>query len=143
MRENLEQYVRRILQEKGLTFADVHRRAGGEISKGYVCDISHGSTASLTVRKLQALARGLDVPEDDLFAIARGVAADENGFSASRFATIFARYRELPEADRREVEVLLEALAREIEWRRWRQQAPERWFVTAPALAEWSREKCC
>ena len=147
-RESLDQYVSRMLREKGLTFADVHRRAGGEISKGYVCDISNGGTASLTVRKLQALARGLDVPEDEIFAVARGVPpADLAGFAAGRFATLYARYRELGEEDRREVGVLLEAVARDIEWRRCRRHALERWLGATSALAaaeaEWPREQCC
>ena len=141
-RESLDQYVSRVLREKGLTFADVHRRAGGEISKGYVCDISNGATASLTVRKLQALARGLDVPEEEIFAVARGAPPPD----LAGFAALYARFRELGEEDRREVGVLLEAVARDIEWRR-RRHAPERWLGAAPALAaseaEWPREQCC
>jgi transcriptional regulator with XRE-family HTH domain len=119
-RESLGQYVRRVLKEKGLTLTDVQRRAGGGISRGYICDISNGHITSLTLKKLQALARGLDVPEEELFSVARGAPPRPQEFAESRFAVVCARYLELAEEDQKEVAALLDLVAREIERRRGR-----------------------
>ena len=122
--ETLAEFVRRNLREKGLSYAEVQRQAGGAISKSYICGICNGLEVSLTVKKLQALARGLDVPEDELFAIARGAALSQRNLDTSRFALMYFRYQRLPEEDRQAVDLLLDAMDREIEWRR--RQAIER-----------------
>jgi transcriptional regulator with XRE-family HTH domain len=131
--ETLAQFVRRVPQEKGLRFADVQQRAGGAISKGYVCDICNGLDASLTVKKLQALARGLDVPEDAVFAVARGVPAAQRELDTSRFALMFYRYQRLSEKDRQAIDSLLDMVDREIEWRR--KQEIERQSLAAAVIA--------
>jgi transcriptional regulator with XRE-family HTH domain len=153
--ESLDRYVARVIKEKGLTLAEVRRRAGGEISTAYICEISHGSLTSLTIKKLQALARGLGVLEDEIFAVARGAAPPNNDeFYESRFAALFAEYQQLAEADKKVVRVLLEAVEREIEWRRHHPQAGEpelnatiiaeaREHELTLAEADWKRDCCC
>ena len=138
MSETLDAYVRRALRVKGLTLNEVAQRAGGEISRGYISEISRGNYTSLTVRKLQALARGLDVPEDELFAIARGAQYDRLDFAESRFAVLFARYCELPAEDQREVAIIIDAVAREIDRRREQSFNPgtARWAATAAVRLE-------
>lgn len=116
--ETLDKYVQRILREKNLSFADVERRAERQISDSYVCSITNGIYGSLTVSKLKALARGLDTSEDEIFAIARGIAlTDEPEYLHSAFARLSKKYRELSATDQRELSVLLETLSREIERR--------------------------
>lgn len=138
MPETLDTYVRRVLRIKGLTLGEVAARSGGEISRAYICDISRGQTLSLTVRKLQALARGLDVPEEEIFAVARGAIRDNREFADSRFALLAARYRELPHEDQREIAILLDAVAREIERRRAHNaiRQPSDWAATAARRIE-------
>lgn len=120
-RETLEQYVRRILKEKGLTLSDVERRAGGAISDSYVAGITNGNVRNLTLDKLKALARGLGVTEDKIIAVASGLSAlAEEGFHQSDFATLFKKYKYLSDQDKREVQVLLQALDNEIERRQMR-----------------------
>lgn len=122
--EDLSDYVRRVLREKGLTLLDVERRAGGDISDSYVAGITSGNVRNLTVEKLKALARGLGVPEDQLIAVASGIRpADEEEFRQSEFATLFAKYRYLPEHDKQELQVLLNVLDHELERRQQRQLA--------------------
>ena len=117
--EGLDQYVRRILKEKGLSLSEVERRSGGSISDSYVCGIINGNVGSLTIAKLKALALGLGVPEDDVFAVARGVSQKDNHeFQESTFALLFNKYKELSESDKKEVLKFIEILDREIEWRR-------------------------
>ena len=117
--EGLDQYVRRILKEKGLSLSEVERRSGGSISDSYVCGIINGNVGSLTIAKLKALALGLGVPEDDVFAVARGVSQKDNQeFQESTFALLFNKYKELSDNDKKEVLKFIEILDREIEWRR-------------------------
>lgn len=71
--ETLAQYVTRILKEKGLTPQEVKELSGGKITDGYVRGITGGKAKNPSVLKLKALARGLDVDEDELFNVARGL----------------------------------------------------------------------
>lgn len=138
MLETLDAYVRRALRIKGLTLGEVAERAGGEISRAYICDISRGRILSPTVRKLQALARGLDVPEEEIFQVARGSSLNTRKFTESRFAVLSVRYSELQDDDQREIEILLDAVASEIERRRASRATvrPSGWAVTAARRIE-------
>lgn len=119
--ESLARYVRRVLKEKGLSYAEVEERSEGAISDSYIGNIVTGSVGSVTVAKLKALARGLDVSEDEIFGVARGTAAaDLRDFRQSRFATLFDKYSSLPDDDQKEVLILLETVEHEIERRRLR-----------------------
>ncbi len=69
--ETLGQYVRRIRYEKRLSQPDVEKRSGGPtvgISTEYIAKIEKGRALNPSGRKLAALARGLDVPPDEIFA---------------------------------------------------------------------------
>ena len=69
----LSEYVARVMEEKDLAPAEVSRLSGGEITGAYVRGLARGSSSNPSVSKLKALARGLDVDEDNLFRIARGL----------------------------------------------------------------------
>jgi transcriptional regulator with XRE-family HTH domain len=71
-KENLGQYVARIMRQKGLKQKDIVLRSGGEIAGGYISDIINNKVANLSMDKFKALARGLDVNVLDLFAAACG-----------------------------------------------------------------------
>ena len=71
----LSEYVARVMDEKDLTPAEVSRMSGGEITGAYVRGLANGSSSNPSVSKLKALARGLDVDEDNLFKIARGLSS--------------------------------------------------------------------
>jgi transcriptional regulator with XRE-family HTH domain len=71
--ETLARYVSRILKEKGLTPLEVKELSGGKITDGYVRGITSGKAKNPSVLKLKALARGLNVDEDELFSVARGL----------------------------------------------------------------------
>ena len=68
MKENLSQYVERIIRQKGLSFADVERISDGKISASYIGRILKGEITNLTTEKMVALARGLDSSPYDIFA---------------------------------------------------------------------------
>ena len=126
--ESLDRYVRRVLKEKGLSYAEVEARSEGAISDSYIGNIVTGSVGSVPVAKLKALARGLDVSEDEIFAIARGHSpADLREFQKSRFATLFDKYKRLHADDQQEMLILLEAVEHEIERRQLRRDLEKRY----------------
>lgn len=71
--ETLADYVSRVrVQEKHLSLTAVGRNSGGQIDGSYVSRIENGIVTNVSPEKLSALAKGLDVPEDEIFAVARG-----------------------------------------------------------------------
>ena len=67
MKENLSQFVDRIIRQKGLSFADVERISDGKISASYIGRILKGEITNLTTEKMVALGRGLDVDPREIF----------------------------------------------------------------------------
>ena len=70
--ESLADFVRRVRSEKGLSTPEVERQSGGRITDAYVSRIENGYVKNVSPEKLQALAKGLGIPEDEIFAVARG-----------------------------------------------------------------------
>lgn len=68
----LAEFVQRTRNEKGFSLTDVQRQSGGQITDAYVSRIENGHILNVSPKKLQALAKGLQVPEDEIFNIARG-----------------------------------------------------------------------
>jgi transcriptional regulator with XRE-family HTH domain len=77
--ENLSQFVSRIMFEKSLNFQQVSEMSGDKITEGYVRSITNGTASNPSVKKLKALALGLGVSEDEVFNVARGLAAAGEG----------------------------------------------------------------
>lgn len=77
--ETLSKYVARVMREKGISAREVERRSNKGITDAYVNQIVNGHTENLSIIKAQALAVGLDVDEDELFRIARGVPLRRKG----------------------------------------------------------------
>lgn len=70
--ETLAQYLKRNMDEKGLSVKDVQRMSGEDIKVSYINDILSGRSTNPSVKKLKALARGAGVDEDEIFDVARG-----------------------------------------------------------------------
>jgi transcriptional regulator with XRE-family HTH domain len=73
-RENLGEYVRRVIKEKDLKLRDVERRSDGQITNGYISGIINGKITNLSIEKLLALATGLEVDAHEIFGAAIGEA---------------------------------------------------------------------
>ena len=72
----LGDFVRRTRNEKDLSCNDVSRQSvgfGKRISAGYVSRIENNLIKNPSADRLMALARGLDVPAEELFARAFGL----------------------------------------------------------------------
>jgi transcriptional regulator with XRE-family HTH domain len=69
----LAEYVTRIMAEKKLSAMKVQKNSNGTISDTYVLKIRAGKVPRPSVGRLKALAKGLKVPEKEVF---REVGAD-------------------------------------------------------------------
>ena len=98
--EPLGDFISRIRNKKGLSCADVSKqsaRFGKPISASYVNRIENNQIKNPSADRLMALAHGLDIPAEDLFARATGLVAPG---SQSEELHLVTRFRELS-ADRR------------------------------------------
>lgn len=117
-RETPQQYVNRVMSEEGLTHWQVAQRAqklGHKISHGYIHNIARGTVDNPSIKLIQALAAGLGKPEDEVIDVFRGKQLHEEvGFKNSWFARLWGEYKELNDADQKEMRTVLEMLQREI-----------------------------
>ena len=117
-KENLAEYVKRVRAEKGLSLTDVQKRSGNQIANSYVSRIENGIADSdgVTTKKLQALAKGLGISEDEIFAVARGKKPEHDPeFLKSRLGLLSLKFDKVPPDKRVNVEALLDLLDREVE----------------------------
>ncbi len=104
-------YVRRIREERGFSLLAVARNSQGQISDAYVSRIENGFILNVTPKKLRALARGLQVSEDEIFQVARGIASkDVPDAVETRLILLF---RELPGDRQQDLLRIAETLHRE------------------------------
>jgi transcriptional regulator with XRE-family HTH domain len=117
--ETLGEYVRRIRREKGLATTDVEKRSriGGKIgiSNGYITQIENDPSVNPSMKKLQALADGLGVPEEEIISVVRGKTADNETVADERFRIISLKFHHLKGDKRRDAEALLRALERAVQ----------------------------
>jgi transcriptional regulator with XRE-family HTH domain len=80
-KEDLSQYVQRVMKEKHLSRHDVKLRSGGEITDSYVSGIISGTATNLSIQKLKALAWGLRVDERELIRVAFGLSKEREALA--------------------------------------------------------------
>jgi transcriptional regulator with XRE-family HTH domain len=68
----LADFIRQIMLEKNLTFRDVARK-GGAISHTTVSDLTKGYRTNIETGTIAALAKGLDIPPEQLERVSRGL----------------------------------------------------------------------
>lgn len=105
-REDLAEYVRRVRAEKGFSTADVEKNSRFTITDGYVSRIENRYVKNVSPEKLQALAKGLAVSEEEIFAVARG--AKTVGDMPLDEVRVLQFYRELPPERKEDVLAHLE-----------------------------------
>lgn len=72
MESKLADYIREKMKERNLSAADVARNAGNEISPTIITKILNGEVKKSGARTLALIAKGIGVPELDLFRVASG-----------------------------------------------------------------------
>jgi transcriptional regulator with XRE-family HTH domain len=92
----LSDYLRRKINEKQISYRELVRRAGNGISSSTVADILKGKNANPTISVVRAIAKGLGVPESEVFAAAYGRDAPE-GWTESRLFELYEAYESLIE----------------------------------------------
>lgn len=107
--ESLADYVREVRNEKGYSLATVSTRSGGRIGKTHINRIENGYTTNPSPMMLSALAQGLGVLEEEIFAVARGKSlADPNAVEQK----LLIKFRELSEATQEDVLNIIDTLHR-------------------------------
>jgi transcriptional regulator with XRE-family HTH domain len=126
-KESLPEYVARIMNEKGLKPLDVEKLSRRLISDSYVQAFISGASANPSIEKLQALARGLGVNEDELFDVARGVDRSKRGHYGDVFLdNLVQKFYELNDNNKTELMPTLKMLDRDIDTRLAEEMANEK-----------------
>jgi transcriptional regulator with XRE-family HTH domain len=118
--EDLASYILRVCKEDNLSFNAIERRAkrkGFKISQGYISKIVSDAAANISVGKLRALAAGLNRPEEEVFAVARGQRLTDEKVNEAVMNSLAFNYGKLTKKDKEAVAPLLRALQREIDER--------------------------
>ena len=115
-KETLQEYVRRIMREKNLLPGDVQRNSKGKISDSYVSTII-AEPKNVSVEKLQALAQGLGVPEDEVFDVARGYSRplDDERFRESLLYMLYEKAKTASPEKQKLINELIRIALREAE----------------------------
>lgn len=116
--ESLSEFIRRIISQENLSQRQLVERAerrGFRITQSYISQIMSGTATNVTIEKLQALAAGLNRPEEELFDVARGGKTDDRVLLDATISSLLVKFRQLSDQDRSEMTILLKALDREIE----------------------------
>ncbi len=121
-RQTLQAYLKKVMEDAGLSLRDVERRsksARGHISNGYVNDILQGDAKNPTLDKLEALARGIGRPVDELIDVILGrVKTEDPSIQTSEIGGLIKDFNELSESDQKELRPSVEMLVKEIRSRR-------------------------
>jgi transcriptional regulator with XRE-family HTH domain len=105
----LADYVRSVRNEKNLSLAEVSARSRRRISKTHINRIENGAVSRVSLLKLGALSRGLDVPEDELIAAAQGKSPGRR--APANEAKLLSYFRQLSPNRQKEVLAMIRALA--------------------------------
>lgn len=111
--ENLADFVRRVANEKGLSFREVARRGG--LSGPAISDIVSGKTQQVKASTISAIARGLGVSEEEVFAIYRGKSpSDDPEYKNWQYAALFDDAKRLTPEQMTKFETIMEIARREV-----------------------------
>lgn len=114
-RENLSDYLRRVIRERNLTYRQVAERSGGRISHAAISDIISGKTKGIKSSTISALAKGLGVTEEEIFAVIRGKSpADDPDYKNWKYASLFDDAKKLTPEKMIRFETIMDIARREV-----------------------------
>ena len=111
----LQDFVRRVIDDKNLTYRDVADRSNKLISHSTVYDIISGRNLNPSPKVLRGLAKGLGVTEEEIFSLVRNKAPNTDVQSQEKFELLSLKFNELKGTNKAKAEVLIEVLERELE----------------------------
>jgi transcriptional regulator with XRE-family HTH domain len=115
--EELADYLRQKLNE-GATLRGVEERSQGGITHSYLSKLLSGAASNPSRDKLKAIALGLGVSEDEVFAAAQGRIRSESEVFDSEIYLMLKGYDELADKDKSELLPTVRMLSAEIRRRR-------------------------
>lgn len=121
--ESFPDYVRRVRNEKGFSQPDVERNSGNTITDGYVSQIENGYIKNVSPQKLIALAKGLGVSADEVFAAARGMEISAPD-SPQELLHLFHGWNEATAEDRKFTMEAIKMIAESFQRRRMQKKEP-------------------
>ena len=72
MKETLSQYVKRVMQQKGIGVREIERNSNNGITSSHISKVVTGVARNLTSDKVVALAAGLQVDPHEIFSVITG-----------------------------------------------------------------------
>lgn len=112
----LSEFVRVVMNEKGLNYRQVAERSGGLVSHTTVFDVVNLRSKDVKGRTLRGLAKGLGVTEEELFAVAQGKSpADDPEYKTWRYAALFDDAKQLTPEQMVKFETIMDMARREVE----------------------------
>lgn len=115
--EELADYLRQKLND-GATLRGIEQRSDGGITHSYLSKLLSGAAGNPSRDKLKAIALGLGVPEDEVFAAAQGRARSDSEVFNSEIYLMLKGYDELTDTDKAELLPTVRMLSAEIRRRR-------------------------
>jgi transcriptional regulator with XRE-family HTH domain len=115
--EELADYLRQKLNE-GATLRGIEERSEGGITHSYLSKLLSGAASNPSRDKLKAIALGLGVPEDEVFAAAQGRTRSDSEVFNSEIYLMLKGYDELLDTDKTELLPTVRMLSAEIRRRR-------------------------
>ena len=113
--ETLAQYIARLIGEKKLSGYEIERRAKKQISQSYFNRIKKGKIANPSPNKLKALAVGLGISEEELFAVVRGKSPDSLKVANEQLEDLISKFERLTLSKKLYAQALIDLLNREFE----------------------------
>jgi transcriptional regulator with XRE-family HTH domain len=114
--------IKRVREEKGITYEEISRVSGGLISKNYVHNLEKGSLDNKRMvvgsDRILGLAKGLGESPSVVFEAVIGVTAKNSTPRDETLKQMLEDYSNLSARDRDELKLLLEMLRKEIYERR-------------------------
>jgi transcriptional regulator with XRE-family HTH domain len=98
---SLADYVERVRLEKKMSYGDVANASKGGIGRTHVYRIAKGEVKRPSLEMLKGLAKGLDVPEEELLLIARGNTSKKE-FEKSEFYIMYEDFEKLTAQQKRD-----------------------------------------
>jgi transcriptional regulator with XRE-family HTH domain len=123
-REELATLVRNRMEELNLSTNAVARKSGHKISNGTVWNIANNRVKDVKEDTLRALARGIDLPEDEVLAAYYGKQVEPDD-SLEGIKVLFNGWHEASEADRAATMELIRMIADGFQKKRRRTAKPK------------------
>src|SRR5262249_30731542 len=118
--DDLADYILKIVNKDDLSYQKIVERAekkGHKITHSYISKIVSRAAQNISVGKLQALAAGLNRPEEEVFAVAHGEKLTDEKINDAMMNSLAFNYGKLTKRDKDAIAPLLRALQREIDER--------------------------